>query len=312
MIRRTLMGSAAAALALLAFAADAAADDAADWRDEVPVLRIGILGGENEADRLRRYDCVKDYLGERLGIPIELYPASDYSGVMQGLIAGNLDFAGLGSAGYAGIYLEDPDAVEPLLTTRQLDGSLGYYSVMYVRADSAYESLEDLEGASLAFADPNSTSGYLVPLSELRQQGIDAESYFSRTGFAGGHEQAVIAVLEGQYDAGVTWTSGLGEHAEGYTRGNFRRMVENDLLDMEDVRIIWQSNLITNGPRVVRKDVPDELKYLLVGTHVRMKVEDPDCFHNIMQEVDGFEPIDHEFYKPIIEMRREVLASRRG
>ena len=68
--------------------------------------------------------------------------------------------------------------------------------MIYVRADSDFHSLEDLEGASLAYADPNSTSGYLVPRAELAQSGIDDETFFARTGFGGGHEQAVIAVFE--------------------------------------------------------------------------------------------------------------------
>jgi phosphonate transport system substrate-binding protein len=127
---------------------------AQDWREDVPVFRIGLLGGENEADRLREHACQKAYLEERLGVPVELYPASDYAGVMQGLLAGQLEFAGLGSAGYAGIYLQDPDAVEPLYTTMQIDGSLGYYSVMYTLADSGITSLEEMEGHS---ASPSPT-----------------------------------------------------------------------------------------------------------------------------------------------------------
>lgn len=215
----------------------------ADWREDVPVFRIGLLGGENESDRLRSYSCLQDYLGERLGVPIELFPASDYAGVLQGLLAGQLEFAGLGSSGYAGIVLQDEEAVEPLYTVMQIDGSLGYYSVMYTRTDSGITSLDEMEGHSLAFADPNSTSGYLVPSYELvNEEGLDLETYFTQTGFGGGHEQAVIAVLQGQYDAGVTWTSGVGEISEGYSRGNLRSMVDNDLLDMEDIQIIWKSN----------------------------------------------------------------------
>ena len=77
-------------------------------------------------------------------------------------------------------------------------------------------------------ADPNSASGYLIPRAEFRAQGIDPESgkYFGRTGFAGGHEQTVVAVLNHQYDGGVTWTSGVGDPAVGYSRGALRMMVE--------------------------------------------------------------------------------------
>ncbi|MEM6712791.1 MAG: phosphonate ABC transporter substrate-binding protein [Pseudomonadota bacterium] len=283
----------------------------ADWREDVPVFRIGILGGENEADRLREHACQKDYLEGILGVPVELFPASDYAGVLQGLLSGNLEFAGLGSAGYAGIVLQDENAVEPLYTTQQIDGSLGYYSVMYVKSDSDITSLEEMEGHSLAFADPNSTSGYLVPSFELRDQGIDSEEFFSQTGFGGGHEQAVIAVLQDQYDAGVTWTSGVGDISQGYSRGNLRSMVDKDLLDMDDIRIIWQSNLITNGPRVIRQDLPEELKSLVMGAMMRLQSVDRDCYNAINDgESMSYYPIDHEFYLPIINMRRELTASR--
>jgi phosphonate transport system substrate-binding protein len=301
-----------AVIAMGATALTSTAAIAQDWREDVPVFRIGLLGGENEADRLREHACQKAYLEERLGVPVELFPASDYAGVMQGLLAGQLEFAGLGSAGYAGIYLQDPDAVEPLYTTMQIDGSLGYYSVMYTLADSGITSLEEMEGHSLAFADPNSTSGYLVPSFELVQElEMPLEDYFSETGFGGGHEQAVVAVLNGQYDAGVTWTSGVGDINMGYSRGNLRSMVDKDMLDMSEIQIIWQSNLITNGPRVIRSDLPQELKDLVMGAMMQLQVADRDCFDAINDgESMGYWPINHEFYEPIINMRRELAGSR--
>jgi phosphonate transport system substrate-binding protein len=312
MIARRTFGAAVAAVAAVA-ALSTTALAADDWRKDVPVFRIGILGGENEADRLKNFACFKDHLTTRLGVPVELYPASDYAGVMQGLISGNLEYAGLGSSGYAGIAIQDPDAVEPLVTTEQVDGSLGYYSVMYVRADSPYQSVDDLKGKTLAFADPNSTSGYLVPSYELNTTGYDLKEFFGKTGFGGGHEQAVVAVLNGQYDAGVTWTSGVGDPAKGYSRGNLRKMVDKGALDMDDIRIIWKSNLITNGPRVIRKDVPQELKDMMRGILVSLPLEDRDCAESIAGgKFNSFHPIGHDFYVPIIEMRRALQKARRG
>ncbi len=307
MLKQSFVALLAGATALTAV--PALADD---WRDEVPVFRIGLLGGENESDRLRQHACQEAYLEERLGVDVELFPASDYAGVLQGLLAGQLEFAGLGSSGYAGIVLQDADAVEPLYTTMQIDGSLGYYSVMYSRADSGIESLADMEGHTLAFADPNSTSGYLVPSYELgAEEGLDLETYFAETGFGGGHEQAVVAVLQGQYDAGVTWTSGVGDINQGYSRGNLRSMVDRGMLDMDEIQIIWQSNLITNGPRVIRSDLPQELKDLVMGAMMQLQVEDRECFNSINDgEAMGYWPINHEFYEPIINMRRELQGAR--
>ncbi len=307
--RRLMMTSAATVLAIGA----TSTIDAADWSTEVPVFRIGILSVENEADRLKNYACWKEMVEKDLGLPVELYPAADYAGVMQGLISGNLEAAELGSSSYAGLYLQAPDAVDPLVTYKQIDGSTGYYSVLYVKAESDYQSLEDLKGKTLAFADPNSTSGYLVPSYELKQNGYDPDKYFSQANFAGGHEQGVVAVLNDQYDAGVTWSSMVGEESEGYSNGNLYKMVQKGALDMEDIRILWQSNEITNGPRVVRKTLPDELKATYKQMLLDLPSRDKECFHQISGgEAMEFVPIDHEFYEPIINMRRELSDSRRG
>lgn len=305
-MKHTLL--AAATLATLATGLPAAAD----WRTEVPVLRVGIIGGENEADRLRRLSCLKEKLETRLSIPVELYPATDYAGVMQGLLAGQLEMAGLGPVGYAGIVLQDPEAVEPMVVSSNVDGSLGYYAVIVTRADSGITDLAGLQGKSLAWADPNSSSGFLYPKAGLEAQGIDIDRYFGRVGFSGGHEQGVIAVLDRQYDAAATWISGMGERSEGYTRGNLRRMVDKGMLDMDDINIVWQSGNIPNGPTVVRKALPQPLKDMLTGIYVRMHIEDPECYGNVMGgEGAGYVPVGEDFFAETVELRRrEVAASR--
>ncbi|PZX38000.1 phosphonate transport system substrate-binding protein [Roseinatronobacter thiooxidans] len=284
---------------------------AADWRADFGTYNIGILSGENEADRLRRYSCLQELMTDTLGVPVELYPAADYAGVMQGLLAGQLHHAGLGASGYAGIYLQDPEAVDVVMTSANVDGSLGYYSVIVTRADSGIETLEDMAGRSLAYADANSASGYLFPRAELRLAGIE-DAYFGRVGFSGGHEQGVIAVLQGQYDAAATWSSLLGEHAEGYSRGNIRRMVDNGLLDMNDIKIIWTSDLIPNGPTVLRKDLPQEARALVMDLFLNMKERQPDCYNaTIGGEGGGFVEIGHDFYETAVRLREDEIASSR-
>lgn len=305
---RTLLLGMTATVALVA----AAPAFAQDWKQDLPVFRVGLLGGENEADRLRNNQCLVEALGSRLGVPVELFPAPDYAGVMQGLLADQLDMSFLGASAYAGIYLQDPESVEPIFVGAEADGSLGYKSVMYVRADSGITSLAELEGKSLAYADPNSTSGYLVPRAELKAQGINDEDYFSNVGFGGGHEQAVTAVLNGQYDAGVTWVSGVGEPSEGYTRGNLRRMIDNGLLNMADLRIIWESNLIPNGPAVIRKDLPQEVKDIVTDYLGTQHEVDRECYVSVsFGDGQGWAPVDHSFFEGVVAMRRDELAGSR-
>ncbi|MDP1731967.1 MAG: phosphate/phosphite/phosphonate ABC transporter substrate-binding protein, partial [Devosia sp.] len=208
---------------------------------DMDVLRIGLLGGENEADRLRDNQCLVDLMKSELGFAdVQLFPAADYDGVIQGLLGGTLDYAELGASGYAAVYLRDPNAVEPILTTEQTDGATGYYSIMLARKDSGITKLEDLKGKKLGFADPDSTSGYLVPIVALPNDlKMPVNEFFGETGFGGGHENLILTVLDGQFDAGVTWGSGVGDFSEGYTSGNIRSMVDKGMLDMEDVVEVW-------------------------------------------------------------------------
>jgi phosphonate transport system substrate-binding protein len=277
----------------------------ADWRENMPVFRIGILGGDLEARRLKDFACLKERVARALEVPVELRPSRDYGGVTEGLLSGELQAAGLGAAGYAAIFLQDPQAIEPIAALQQEDGTVGYRSVLLVRADSPYQTLADLRGRSLVFTERLSTSGFLIPYYELTKQGYEPQRFFGRLGFSGSHFQAVAAVLNGQADAGVTWSSGVGDHAHGYSGGNLRRMVERGALDMNDVRILWTSELIPSGPHVVRKDLPKEAKEIYLDVLLNLADRDPKCFERIIgDDATDFATITHDHYQTIIDIRR--------
>jgi phosphonate transport system substrate-binding protein len=275
------------------------------------VIRIGLLGGENEADRLTDNQCLIDKLPAALGVSeVQLFPAADYDGVIQGLLGGTLDVAGLGASGYAAVYLQDPEAVEPFLTTVQTDGSTGYYSIAVARADSGITSLEDAKGKRLGYADPDSTSGYLIPLVTL-PEAIHAsiDDYFASTSFNGGHENLVLAVLDGKVDVGTTWGSGVGNWSEGYTSGNIRSMVDKGMLDMEDIVEVWKSPLIPNGPLVMRSDLPQEMKDKIIAFYTALPTEDYECFRSVENgDFSGYTPVTPDFYKAIIDARRAAIG----
>ncbi|MGF0537819.1 phosphonate ABC transporter substrate-binding protein [Agrobacterium sp. ES01] len=300
MLKKTLL----AAVALVALASGAAAEDLKEFR-------IGILGGENEADRLRNFQCMVDTLPAVLGVEkVSLFPAADYDGVIQGLLGGTLDYAELGASGYAKIYLADAKAVEPILTTVQTDGSMGYHSVMVARKDSGITKLEDMKGKKLGFADPDSTSGYLVPTVTLPEAvGAPVKEFFGETGFGGGHENLVLEVLKGTFDAGTTWASGVGDFKDGYTSGNLRKMVDKGILNMDDLVQLWESPLIPNGPIVVRSTMNDDMKSKFKAFMVDLPKSDPECFAAIQGgDYTGYAEVNVDFYKPIIDARKATIG----
>jgi len=272
---------------------------------DITGFNIGILGGENAQDRLASTECLRVKTEELLGVPVKLFTPADYDGVIQGLLGGTLDFAWLGASAYARIYLTDPEAVEVMLTKQNTDGTTGYYSIGFARADSGITSMEDAKGKVFAFADPNSTSGYLVPAAELAETYGHLEDYFAEVKMSGGHEQSIVGVANGDFDAAVSWADGLGNWEDGYNSGAFRKAADSGLVDMSTLTEIWRSKLIPEGPMVVRKALPQDVKDKMYALLDTLWETDPECAYNVAAgEAKDFVPVKHEDYLGIIAARK--------
>jgi len=276
--------------------------------EEITTFNIGILGGENAQDRLASNECLREKTADLLGVETKLFAPADYNGVIQGLLGGTIDMAWLGASGYAKTFLSDPEAVEPILVKVNNDGGYGYYSVGFTRKDSGITSLEDMKGKVFGFGDPNSTSGFLIPSIEIPvaiNATMTSGDYFGEVKFTGGHEQTIVAVANGDVDGGVTWADGLGEWEDGYNSGALRKAVDAGLVDMNEMVKIWQSKPIPEGPVVLRRSLPEDVKVKMTGLMASLKSMDPDCAYGVLQgEAKGFMPITHEAYEVIVEARK--------
>lgn len=275
---------------------------------KITEFRIGILGGENAQDRLNSNECLRAKTEDLLGVETKLFAPADYNGVIQGLLGGTIDMAWLGASGYAKTYLEDAEAVEPVLVKVNVDGGYGYHSIGFARKDSGITSLADMKGKVFGFGDPNSTSGYLIPSIEIPQAiGASMESgdYFGEVKFTGGHEQTIVAVNNGDVDGGVTWADGLGEWEDGFNSGALRKAVDAGLIDMNDLVEIWRSKPIPEGPVVLRKALPEDVKVKMTALMASLQSMDADCYYGVAAgDSKGFMPITHDAYLSIIEARK--------
>ena len=290
-------------LALLAATTTLAAPVLA--QDAITEFNIGILGGENAQDRLASNECFRAKVESALGVPVKIFTPADYDGVIQGLLGGTLDYAWLGASAYAKVYLTDPEAVEVKLTKQNLDGSTGYYSIGFARADAGIASMDDAKGKVFAFADPNSTSGYLVPGAELTAKYGALDAYFSEVKMSGGHEQTIVGVANGDFAAGVSWADGLGNWEDGYTSGAFRKAADAGLVDMANLVEIWRSNLIPEGPMVVRKALPQDIKDTVTALTADLWETDKDCAYALAAgDAKDFIPVDHAAFEGILAARK--------
>ncbi len=296
-----------AATALFALASLPAA--AADWKSDYKVVRFGILSGENEKDRIARYQPFEAYLEKTLGVDIEIFTAGNYDGVIQALAADQIEFAFLGSSAYAAAFTETNGGVVPLLTAVQEDGSTGYYSIIAVRCDSPYKKIEDLKGKVLAFADPDSTSGYAVPNYNLVQQGFEPSTYFSAIPFSGSHEAGVQGVVNGQFDAAATY---INNEKSGIPQ----RMIAKGMIKEGEVCWIWKSPEITSGPFTARKNLPAELISEMQAAVKAVPEVDPEA-HKEMTGAEsstakGYVEVNHDRYQWIVDMRAWLKAQRKS
>lgn len=293
-------------LALPAFA------QSADWRTDYQTVNIGFLSGENEQDRITRSEPLIQHLEKTLGVNVEIFLAGNYDGVIQAQAANQIEFAFHGSSSYAAVYTETEGKVTPLLTTKNLDGSTGYYSTIVVRCDSGITSIDQLKGKTLAFADPDSTSGYAVPLYNLVQAGYEPETFFGAIPFSGSHEAGVQGVVNKTFDAAATYQ-------DTKLAGIYQNMERKGMIEAGQVCVIWESPEITSGPFTASPNLPAAMIEDVTAAVEAFPTADAEGYklYTSFDPADenptvGYVRVDHSRYQWIVDMRAWLAAQRRG
>ena len=293
-----------AATLLAASVADAAAQD---WKVKFPVVAMSAVSSESQGATETRFKDFAKTFKDRLGVELRIFTASDYSGTIQALTSGQIQFAGLGPAAYAAAWIDPNGGVEPLAAAKEPDGDVGYHSHLIVRSDASYQKLEDLRGKTLAWADPNSASGYLIPLVSLRAAGVEADKHFGRTVYSGGHEQSALGVVGGQFDSAFVWGA-----RDPLSRGVLKAMKDRGVLDPARLRVIWRSPLIPSSPVTVRKDLPQDMKRDIQKLFVDLQAIDPKMAEIVARgKTQGYLAVTHDMYQPILDAVQEQRRNRR-
>lgn len=218
--------------------------DRSDWPDE---LVFGAVPSEESTALQASYDPIIAVLEQELGLEIEFHEATDYAGIIEAQIAGNVQLAQYGPFSYV-IARSRGAEIEPIgAMIDEPGGEPGYVSYGITRADSDIDSLEDFADRTVCFVDPSSTSGYLYPTAGLIDAGIDPESDIEPV-FAGGHDASVISVDNGDCEAGFAFDTMVDETAVadlGVAEG--------------DLEVVWESETIAGSPLAVSLEMPESL-----------------------------------------------------
>lgn len=263
----------------------------ADWPKEI---NFGIIPLEGSSAQTERFTPLFSYLEKSLGVKVKPYVGADYAAVILAMQNKKLDAAYFGPKSY--IEAADRAGAVAIVRDNAIKGGTGYQSIIITKANSGIKTLADAKGKDFAFVDPNSTSGYLVPLSHfLLDMKVKPEDYFRRTFFAGSHENVTMGVLNGTIPVGAT------------NNLDFARAVESGNAKAGDIRVLWQSKVIPSGPIAVRKDLPQSFRDAMKTD--LMKFNDKDGLEQL--QLKSYVAATDADYNPIRDLNKVTNAAKK-
>ena len=149
---------------------------------------------------MARFTPLADYLGKEIGRPVSVRVGRDYDEHIVHVGKDRADIAFMGPASY--VTLVAKYGKKPILARLEIRGQPLFQGHFIVRQDSPLKTLADLKGKRFAFGDRDSTMSHLVPQYMLEKAGVplDKLAYYK---FLGSHNNVVLAVLSGDFDAGA-------------------------------------------------------------------------------------------------------------
>ena len=290
--------------------------DERGWPTELVLGLVPALEAEALVDNLQP---LTDHLEAELDIPVRSFVPQDYTGLVEALGSGRADIGMLPP--FAAMLGQRRYDIEPLLLSVRR-GETGYRPQWLTNDPSVCESeieisqhrcetrqagrearnvnlarcqgsLEAMRGRTVAFVDPNSTSGFLFPAIQLADAGIDHERDINSL-FVGGHDAAVLAVYAGDTSFGVSYDDA-------------RNLVCAQYPDIgEKVIVFNHAPMIPNDGVQVRPDLPADLREAIADAFLGLAksqahLPDDEKVLWVLYEIDEFLPMPEGLYDPVRE-----------
>ncbi len=178
------------------------------------VLEVQLIPSRDSAVLDAQRGPLEELLEAELDMEVNVTVATDYNALIEAMASGQVHVGLLATASY--VLAHDEGAANVILKSLRYDvddnGNTltdqplvdGYKSQLVVGANSGIESLDDLVGKTIAISSFTSTSGFVWPANLLADNDIDPETDVTWLN-AGGHDAAILAVVNGQADAAFTF-----------------------------------------------------------------------------------------------------------
>ena len=241
-------------------------------------LNVQFVPTNNDGSMEAKTGPFADYLSEKLGMDVNVTLATDYSTIVEAMASGKVDLGIMPPAAY--VQARNLDAAEAILSSQLVkydedteEPIEGEYTSTFkgevlVKADSDMESLEDLKGKKIATLSPNSASGYIYPVAEMKDLGIDPLTDCTLT-TVNDIPSEMTAVLNGQQDACFVFQGARYVFSSKFT--------DYDLY--KDLKVLY----LTEG------DIPNDAMAVQPSMEDDLKAQIKDVFLNTADDEEGKE-----------------------
>ena len=290
--------------AMVAFGSFAAGCGGNSQEAEKKTFTIAYAPNESTTDSTDARSTLAKDLGKVINMEVKEIQASDYTAIIEALRTGKADMAYMGAlavamgserAGVTPIVMKAPNGDKAQAV---------YHSVFVIQKDNnEINSIKDFKGKTIAFVDPDSTSGNLVPTSEIMKAFPDLHltnekihtngEFFEAVSFSGKHQAGLQAVIKGDVDI-VPISDQI--MASEFKNGN---------ADENAVKVVHSSAAIPAEAMVVSKTVNEDLKKTL--TKFLVEYNNKDYFDKVIKKADArFVECSMEDYQPIVELNKNI------
>jgi phosphonate transport system substrate-binding protein len=217
---------------------------------EKKTVNFGIISTEATQNLKQNWEPFLKAMSDATGLDIKPFFASDYAGIVEAQRFKKVDIAWYGNK--SGMEAVDRAEGEVFAQTVAANGLQGYYAHLIVHVDSPFQTLDDVlkcdKSLDFGIGDPNSTSGFLVPMTYVfAAKKIEPKDCFKTVRNAN-HEANALAVANKQVQVAANNSE------------NIDRLKKTAPDAHGKLRIIWTSPLIPSDPIVWRKDLDADVK----------------------------------------------------
>ena len=290
--------------AMVAFGSFAAGCGGNSQEAEKKTFTIAYAPNESTTDSTDARSTLAKDLGKVINMEVKEIQASDYTAIIEALRTGKADMAYMGAlavamgserAGVTPIVMKAPNGDKAQAV---------YHSVFVTQKDNnEINSIKDFKGKTIAFVDPDSTSGNLVPTSEIMKAFPDLHltnekihtngEFFEAVSFSGKHQAGLQAVIKGDVD--------IVPISDQIIASEFK----NGNADENAVKVVHSSAAIPAEAMVVSKTVNEDLKKTL--TKFLVEYNNKDYFDKVIKKADArFVECSMEDYQPIVELNKNL------